>query len=382
MVSKAMIILGIETTCDETGVGIVENGRRILANVVSSSVGFHKKYKGVVPEIAAREQVRVMIPAIEEACQVSSVKCQDVDAIAVAYGPGLIGSLLVGVETAKALAIVWNKPLVPVNHLIGHVYANWLTPIVNSKLKMVNGKKSIYHSPLTINFPLIALIVSGGHTDLILMTDHGKYKWLGGTRDDAAGEAFDKVARILGLGYPGGPEIEKVAGSWSLVAGKKKPVTSNQKPATSYHLPRPMINSKDSDFSFSGLKTAVANLVKDQTHLRGESGVTPREHLEGGEVAAIAHEFQQAIVDVLVTKTVRAAKKINVKSIVVGGGVAANEKLRLEFRVKSLELGIPVFFPSKDLSVDNGAMIAAAAFYNFKPITIEKIQASPGLYFQ
>lgn len=354
-----MIILGIETTCDETGVGIVEDGRKVLANVVSSSVNLYKKYKGVVPEVAAREQVRVIIPVIEEACQVSNVKCQDVDAIAVAYGPGLIGSLLAGVEMAKTLALVWNKPLVPVSHLIGHVYANWLVAEQVSSVSRVSQvpraiKRKAFDTP---TFPLVALIVSGGHTDLILMTEHGKYKWLGGTRDDAAGEAFDKVARLLGLGYPGGPEIERMA----------REFTVNSRQST-VELPRPMIDSADFDFSFSGLKTAVANLVHGS-------------RLTVDRRAEIAHEFQEAIVDVLVTKTVHAAKKFDAKSIVVGGGVAANELLRSQFSVLSAQSSIPVFFPPKELAVDNGAMIATAAFYNFKPKTVEELQAQPGLYF-
>lgn len=376
-----MRILGIESTCDETGVAVVENGRRVLSNVVASSVELHKKYGGVVPEVAAREQVRVIIPVVQEALtqafgpigtKNSRKFGYPIDAIAVAHGPGLIGSLLIGVETAKTLAIAWNKPLIAVNHLVGHIYANWLAPDVNSKLKIreriflrkrVNGKEksSIYHLPLTIDFLLVALIVSGGHTDLVLMIDHGKYKLLGSTLDDAAGEVFDKVARVLGLGYPGGPEIERVASRWSLV-------TSNQKLETSCHLPRPMINSKSLDFSFSGLKTAVVNLVSQVSDVKGQ-------------MSAIAMEFQKAVVDVLVTKTINAAKKYRVKSIVVGGGVAANELLRSEFIVHSKRLGIEIIFPSKEFSVDNGTMIAAAAFYNFKKIDPLRLSANPGLHF-
>lgn len=333
---KLMIILGIETTCDETGVGIVKDGTKVLASIVASSVVIHQRYGGVVPEAAAREQVRLIIPVTREACHVSGIKCQDVDAVAVAFGPGLLGSLLVGVETAKAMAIVWGKPLVAVNHLMGHVYANWLeTP---------NPK-----------FPLVALIVSGGHTDLILMNDHRKSKWLGGTRDDAAGEAFDKVARVLGLGYPGGPEVEKLA-------------TSYQRPETSIKLPRPMIGSDDFDFSFAGLKTAVANLV------------TRNQRLESS-YPEIACEFQKAMIDVLVAKTLRAAKKFGVRSIVVGGGVAANSELRRQMSDVGQRYDIGVFFPPKKLSIDNGAMIATAAYWQRNFVDPLKLQADPGLYF-
>lgn len=402
-----MIILGIETTCDETGVGVVEDGRRVLSNLVVSSATLHKKYKGVVPEVAAREQIRVIVPVIKKclSSMVNGSSMNDqrkainaIDAIAVAYGPGLIGSLLVGVETVKTLALVFDKPLVPINHLMGHVYANWLEP---RQSLIVNRKSLNYDELYTINdkpeFPLIALIVSGGHTDLILMKDHGKYrqslrsssfdehrsaglKWLGGTRDDAAGEAFDKVARVLGLGYPGGPEIEKVASQ-----SRKSKVESRK-----FKLPRPMIHEDNFDFSFSGLKTAVVNLVNmlsysssgaEQSREVANKSSRQARTINPDEVSAVAFEFQEAIVDVLVTKTMRAAKKFNVKSMVVGGGVAANEVLRSEFIVHSSRIGIPVFFPSKDLSVDNGAMIAAAAFYNFKSVPAVKLQAQPGLYF-
>ncbi len=333
-----MRILGIETTCDETGVAIVEDGRKVLSSIVSCSVELHKKYKGIVPEVAAREQVRVIIPVLRET--IYNFKPNDIDAIAVAVGPGLVGSLLVGVETAKALSLVWNKPLIPVNHLMGHIYANWL--MQNSKLP---------------KFPLVALIVSGGHTDLLLMIDHNQIKWLGGTLDDAAGEAFDKVARILGLPYPGGPEIERLA----------QQLTTDKKQLT-LKLPKPMIDSNNFDFSFSGLKTAVVNLVHSSQFI-----VHSREE--------IAYEFQQAIVDVLVSKTIKAAGKFKAKSIIVGGGVAANKLLRSRLTVHGSQLGIPVRFPPIELCTDNGTVIASAAFFNFKPVPPEKIQAQPGLYF-
>ena len=379
-----MIILGIETTCDETGVGIVRDGREMLANLVSSSVRLHEKYQGIVPEVAAREQMRSIIPVIETAIHDTRYTIHDIDAIAVAYGPGLVGSLLVGVETAKTLAIAWNKPLIPVNHLIGHVYANWLKQTSDYRLRTTvepDSAEAVDSRLLTGDFPrfpLVALIVSGGHTDLILMTDHGKFKWLGGTRDDAAGEVFDKVARILGLGYPGGPEVERVA--------RQLTVDGSQ---STVKFPRPMINEDNFDFSFSGLKTAVVNLI--------QKSKSKNQNLVG----EVAYEFQNAIVDVLVTKTIRAAKKFGAKSIVVGGGVAANNFLRSRFTslrpnfaqappgeqgfagrvVHRSQLKIPVFFPSRELSVDNGAMIAVAAFYNQKIVSPQRLQANPSLYF-
>lgn len=332
-----MRILGIESTCDETAAAIVEDGVKILSNIVASSASMHQKYGGIVPEVAAREQIKVIIPTIEECIKESGVESRDLDAIAIAYGPGLIGSLLIGTETARSLALSWDKPLIGVNHLVGHIYANWL-----DKEKLPK-------------FPLIALVVSGGHTDLILMKGRGKFKWLGGTRDDSAGEAFDKVARVLGLGYPGGPEIEKLAAGFLGPGGDIK-------------LPRPMIVTKDFDFSFSGIKTAVVNLVGGL-----ELVVNSKEE--------IAHEFQEAVVDVLAKKTIGAAKKFGASSIVVGGGVAANNVLRERIKNDGNKKDIEVFFPSKSLSIDNGAMIAAAAFYEKNIVDPLTLRADPGLHF-
>lgn len=332
-----MRIFGIETSCDETGAAILEqkNGRiQILSNVLASSAPLQAKYGGVIPEQAAREQIKVIIPVIESAIKDSRFKIKDLDAIAVTYGPGLIGSLLVGVETAKTLATVWNKPLIPVNHLIGHFYANWIET-----------------TPPT--FPCIGLLVSGGHTDLVLFTDHGKYKYLGGTRDDAAGECFDKCARLLGLPYPGGPAISKLA----------QKGTPN-----AFDLPRPMIDSDDYDFSFSGLKTAVANIVHS-------------EQVTGYSKANLAAAIEQAIVDVLVAKTIKAAKVHNIDQIMIAGGVAANQKLvsELKLKIKNLKLKIKVAVPPPSLCTDNGAMIAVAAFFT-KPIKNPLIlQANPNL---
>lgn len=323
-----MIILGIETTCDETGCAILEsknNRVTILSNVVASSASLQAKYGGIIPEQAAREQIKSIIPVIETALHDSRLTVNDIDAIAVAQGPGLIGSLLVGVETAKTLALIWQKPLIPVNHLIGHFYANWIGNDIPK-------------------FPCIGLLVSGGHTDLVLFKNHGKYIYLGGTRDDAAGECFDKCARLLGLPYPGGPEISKLA----------------QKGQDTYNLPRPMIDSKDFDFSFSGLKTAVANTSK----------------VKKSDLAA---SIEDAIVDVLVTKTIRAAKKYKVEQIMIAGGVAANQKLKQELGTRSEELVIKLHVPPANLCTDNAAMIAAAAFF-LKPIKDPlKLQADPNL---
>ncbi len=328
-----MIILGIETSCDETACAILKKeGNRIiiLSNTIASSAKLQAKYGGIIPEQAAREQIKSIIPVIETAIQDSRFKIQDLDAIAVTYGPGLIGSLLVGVETAKTLAKVWDKPLIPVNHLIGHFYANWISPI-----------------PPT--FPCLGLLVSGGHTDLVLFTDHNKYQYLGGTRDDAAGECFDKCARLLNLSYPGGPQLSKLAEK-----GNPK----------AFDLPRPMIKSKDYDFSFSGLKTAVSNLVQREK-----------------SKADLAASIEQAIIDVLISKTIKAVQKYKVKQIMVAGGVAANQKLRSELK-KHCQLSIlncQLFIPPPELCTDNAAMIASAAFFQ-KPLEdLSTLQADPNL---
>lgn len=338
-----MKILGIETSCDETSAAIVEANLgdktvKVLSNVVASSLTLHSKTGGIIPEVAAREQVKYIIPAIDRALKDSSLA---IDAIAVTAGPGLIGSLLVGVETAKTLAYVWEKPIIPVNHLIGHIYANFVGEISNNPIP---------------EFLALALIVSGGHTDLVFMKNHQKIKWLGGTRDDAAGEAFDKIGRLLGLSYPGGPAIERLAKNGN---------------ANAFNFPRPMIDSDDFDFSFSGLKTAVLREVKAMKQLSNET------------IADIAASVQQAIVDVLVIKTLKAAQKYKVKSILLGGGVAANGKLREGFEQKTKDQ-MPMtklFAPSKSLCTDNAAMIAAAGFFNYKPAHWSKITANPELYF-
>lgn len=342
-----MTILAIETSCDETSVGIVQkksNKLELLSNVVSSSLPLHAKTGGIIPEIAAREQIKLIIPTIKEALEQGSLGMNDIDAIAVTYGPGLLGSLLVGVETVKTLSYVFNKPLIPVNHLLGHIYANWIA----------FDTSDTFDTP---EFPCIGLIVSGGHTDLVLMKNHGSIQWLGGTRDDAAGEAFDKIGRLLGLPYPGGPAIEKAA--------------LNGNP-NSFNFPRPMIESNDFDFSFSGLKTAVLHEVQTMQPLNYSA------------ICDISASAQEAIVDVLVKKTLKAAQKFKVKSILLGGGVAANQKLRNELKSSIInnKLSMKLFIPEKFLCTDNGAMIAAAAFFNGEPISWNKLSANPQLYFE
>jgi N6-L-threonylcarbamoyladenine synthase len=337
-----MKILGVETSCDETAAAVVWDGVAVLSSVVSSSVLLHTQYGGIIPEIAAREQIKVIIPVIEETINRADIKIQDLDALAVTSGPGLVGSLLVGVETVKTLGLIFNKPIVPINHLHGHIYANFLTD-------------SNLGSKINTHWPKLALIVSGGHTDLVLISGHGRYKWLGGTRDDAAGEAFDKVARLLGLPYPGGPEIERVA--------------KNGDPDR-FSLPRPMKNTLDFDFSFSGLKTAVVNLVNSISN----------KPLAADQINDLAASFQQAVVDVLVAKTIKAAKKYQIKQILLGGGVAANSELRGQISSSAKKMGVEVLSPAIEYCVDNGAMIASAAYFNFKPIPYQKINSQPGLY--
>ncbi len=332
-----MIILGIETSCDETAAAVLINeGKRItiLSNVVASSASLQAKYGGIIPEQAAREQIKSIIPVIEESLQVSGYSGKEIDAIAVTYGPGLIGSLLVGVETAKVLATIWQKPLIPVNHLIGHFYANWI--------------ENKYPS-----FPCIGLLVSGGHTDLVLFTNHGKYKYLGGTRDDAAGECFDKCARLLGLPYPGGPYISKLA-----QRGDPK----------KFKLPVPMKGRKDFDFSYSGLKTAVARIVDS-------------EQVTGDSKADLAASIEETIIISLIDKVVLALKKYPVKNVMVAGGVAANQKLKenLESRIKNQGLNIKLHIPPANLCTDNAAMIASTGFFIKNEVNSLKLQADPSL---
>lgn len=357
--NQPKIILGIESSCDETAAAVcLKDGNRveILSNVVASSAALQAKYGGVIPESAAREQQKSIIPVIAEALDEAHLKPQDLDAIAVTYGPGLIGSLLIGVETAKALAIIWNKPLIPVNHLLGHFYANWIANQgnVSSIMHYEKEKKSkplIHNAHPIPHFPFVGLLVSGGHTDLVLFYSHGKFKYLGGTRDDAAGECFDKCARLLGLPYPGGPNL-------SGLAEKGDPKT--------YQLPRPMLNSKDLDFSFSGLKTAVSNLKKSEN---------------SQQTADLCASIEDAITDVLIEKTVAAAQINNVDQIVIAGGVAANKILAKKLTQTPSEIiaHAGIYIPPVFLCTDNAAMIAAAAFFNNKTVNPLNLQADPNL---
>ena len=316
-----MLILGIETSCDETAAAVVQDGKNILSNAIASSQDMHAKTGGIIPEKAAREQLRSIIPVIDQSLKDAKIDASEIDAIAVTVGPGLAGSLMVGVETAKTLSFLWNKPVIPVNHLVAHLYANWVEA--------------------TPQFPAVGLVVSGGHTDLVLMKGHGKVKLIGQTRDDAAGEAFDKTARLLGLGYPGGPAMSMAA---------EKYLQDNESAKLNL-FPRPMISSDDFDFSFSGLKTAVLNFTKKS---------------EGFNVNEVAANVQEAIVESLVAKSIKAINKYLPKSFILAGGVAANERLRILFkeRISKDCLGVDFFSPKPNLSTDNAVMIAACAFFN------------------
>ena len=316
-----MLVLGIETSCDETAAAIVRDGRETVSSVIASQIATHAHFGGVVPELASREHLDKIVPIVEEAIAHANITREDVDGIAVTIGPGLIGSLLVGVSYAKAMAFALSKPLVGVNHIEGHIY-------------------SVCFENPPIEHPAVALIVSGGHTNLFFVPSTGKYKVVSRTRDDAAGEAFDKVAKLLGLGYPGGPIIERLARE-----GNPK--------AVKFALPR--MGDNRPDFSFSGLKTAVTKYVR-------ESGLQPVEN--GGEASQgikdLAASFQSTVVRSLVSTMERVAKDYRPKILIVAGGVACNGALRDAARKSADELGVPVYFPSPHLSTDNAAMIAAA----------------------
>ena len=316
---KDKIILGIETSCDETAVSVVKNGNIILSDVVASQIESHKRFGGVVPEIASRHHVEQMTLVLEEAILQAEVDWDEIDAIAVTEGPGLVGALLIGVNAAKALAFAKRKPLVGVQHIAGHIYANRFEK--------------------EFEFPLLALIVSGGHTELVLMKEHGHFELIGETLDDAAGEAYDKVARMLKLPYPGGPEIDRLA-----MTGE-----------ATIDFPRAWLEEGSYDFSFSGLKSAVINKIHNAEQ-RGES-------LKNEDIAA---SFQASVVEVLTTKTLRAAKEYNVKQVIVAGGVAANQALRKELQNQFKDVGIPLLIPPLNLCTDNAAMIAAAGTIAFE----------------
>ena len=353
-----MNILAIETSCDETSAAIVRDGRQVLANVIASQIDIHQKYGGVVPEIASRQHILYIVPVLEETLAQAGLGWDGIDAVAVTNGPGLAGALLVGVNVGKALAFARQKPLIGVNHLESHIYANWLIP-------------SDTEPTAEPQFPLVTLIVSGGHTEIVLVKGHGDYQLLGKTQDDAAGEAFDKIARVIGLGYPGGPKIEGAA-----VGGDP----------TRFGFARAWLKGTY-DFSFSGLKTAVLRKVEEyqppaakpvpfsgtiQTQPTMQA-VAPRPnrpdrpHADGPlPIADLAASFQQAVIEVLVTKTVAAAQEYRAKHILIAGGVAANRALRAGLVEGARASGIEVTFPPPLFCTDNAAMVAAAAYYRLK----------------
>jgi len=323
-----MKILAIESSCDETAAAIIQDGTTIISSSIASSSVMHEKYGGIVPEVASREQLRCILPTIQEAVNDAHLTYDSIDAIAITIGPGLIGSLLIGVETAKTIAYITNKPIIPVNHVLAHLYANFLVP------------KQI------MSFPAIGLVVSGGHTELFLMTSAKDLKWLGGTIDDAAGEAFDKTARLLGFGSRGGLAIQEVAEKKSTIK-----------------LPRPLLHDETLNFSFSGLKTAIMKEWQKYPDHTKEC------------VSSLAYEVQESITDVLVNKTIRAAEEHNASSILIGGGVSANLCLREKFQ----KTNYPFYCPPIALCTDNAAYIGSYAFFRGEPIDWHAIKATPDL---
>lgn len=316
-------ILGIETSCDETAAAVLENGRAMLSGVIASQIDLHAQYGGVFPEVASRQHIKTIYAIVDQALQQAHLNLEDLDALAVTRGPGLAGSLVVGINMAKGLALATGLPLIGVNHLEGHIYSAWVHPA------------NLDPPPPPPEFPLLALLVSGGHSELNLMTDHLTYQRLGGTLDDAAGEAFDKVARLLGLPYPGGPSIQK-----SATAGNPR----------AFSFPRARLEGTW-DFSFSGLKTAVLRVVRQ---FEEENKPLP--------VADLAASFQVAVVDVLLSKTLRAAREFKARQILVAGGVSANLALREAFLAQT---EFPLHIPDLSLCTDNAAMIASAGYFRF-----------------
>lgn len=320
-----MLVLGIETSCDETSAAVVENGKKILSNIIASQTDLHSRFGGVVPELASRRHIQVIVPIINESLSVAGISLKDVDGIAVTQGPGLIGSLLIGISISKAIAYTQSIPVVGVNHIEGHIYSNLLE-----------------HEDLSP--PFISLVVSGGHTELIYVAKLRKYERLGQTLDDAAGEAFDKVAKLLNLGYPGGPIIDKISRD-----GDPKAVS----------FPRPYIWEHGLNFSFSGLKTSVLNFVMKNNNINP---------------ADICASFQQAVVDVLTEKTIRAAEIKRVNKIAIAGGVAANSALRKQMSQRCEELGLSLYYPSLKLCTDNAAMIAGLGYHLLNELSKEQCE--------
>ncbi len=360
-----MKILAIETSCDETAAAVVEDGTKIISNAIASSAHMHRKYGGIVPEVAARKQLECILSVIAEVLQPliqdgssdqhlqGDPLQQSIDAVAVTVGPGLIAGLLVGVETAKTIAFATGKPIIPVNHVLAHMYANFVSFEQNWKSQISNLKSQTIqqYNNITIEYPAISLVASGGHTELYLMKSIKDLKWLGGTLDDAAGECFDKTARLLGFGTGGGLAIEKAAKNFKIKT-------------LNFKLPRPMLD-ESWNFSFSGLKTAV---IREWNKYEKHDETV---------INSFAYEIQEAITDVLVKKTLRAAQKYEAKTILLSGGVASNSRLREKFKVKSLNF--KVVAPPAPLCTDNAVYIASYAFFRGKPTDWHKITAVPDL---
>lgn len=334
--NQDILILAIESSCDETAAAVIRNGREVLSNVISSQIELHKLYGGVVPEIASRKHIEKINQVIEEALEQADLDLEEMDAIAVTYGPGLVGALLVGVAEAKAIAYARNKPLVGVHHIEGHICANFIE----------------HHD---LEPPFMCLVVSGGHTHLVFVKEYGKYEIIGHTRDDAAGEAFDKVARAIGLGYPGGPKIDQLAKE-----GKKDALM----------FPRASITDAPFDFSFSGVKSSVLNHIN----------LCQMKQIEINK-ADVAASFQEAVVDVLVTKAIDAVLHYNMNTLALAGGVAANSALRSEMTDRCEKNGIKLYYPSPIYCTDNAAMIGAAGYYEFLNGTVHgwDLNAVPNL---
>ena len=320
MKEKNILILSIESSCDETAAAVIENDRNVLSNIISSQIEIHKQFGGVVPEVASRKHIENINDVVREALENANVSHEDLDAIAVTYGPGLVGALLVGINYAKGLSYAWQKPLIGVNHIEGHMCANY---IENKDFKP----------------PFVCLVASGGHTHLVYVHDYGEYEIMGKTRDDAAGEAFDKIARAIGLGYPGGPLIDKISKK-----GNRRAIK----------FPRAVINDETLDFSFSGLKSSVLNYIHNSEQ-KNEKIV----------VEDVAASFQEAVVDVLVMKTMKAAKMKNCKNIALAGGVASNSRLREVLQEECLKHNYNLTKPSPIFCTDNAAMIGSAAYYKY-----------------
>jgi N6-L-threonylcarbamoyladenine synthase len=331
-----VLILAIESSCDETAASVIENGRNVLSNIISSQIEIHKEYGGVVPEVASRKHIENINGVVEEALKKAEVKSDKIDGIAVTYGPGLVGALLVGVNFAKGLSYAWNKPLIGVNHIEGHISANYI-------------------QDKSLEPPFICLVASGGHTHLVYVRDYGEYEIMGKTRDDAAGEAFDKIARSIGLGYPGGPLIDEAAKK-----GNKEAIK----------FPRVVIDDDTLDFSFSGLKSSVLNYIHNSKQ--------KNEEVSAEDVAA---SFQAAVVEVLVLKTMKAAKRKNCSTIALAGGVASNSSLRESLQEECVKNNYKFTKPAPVLCTDNAAMIGCAGYYKYlkKEFSDSSLNAIPNL---